>query len=124
MHKAAICFIVWAVCCLFCYTHVNAQLSLLTVDGQEIVDQEGNPFLLKGMGLGGWMLQEGYMLQTASFANPQHKIRAKIEEVIGSGATDDFYDQWLQNHCTRADIDSLAAWGFNSVRCSTRWARL
>ena len=116
MHKAAICFIVWAVCCLFCYTQVNAQLSLLTVDGQEIVDQEGNPFLLKGMGLGGWMLQEGYMLQTASFANPQHKIRAKIEEVIGSGATDDFYDQWLQNHCTRADIDSLAAWGFNSVR--------
>jgi len=88
----------------------------LDVDGQDIIDQDGNPYLLKGMGLGGWMLQEGYMLQTSGFANAQHQIRAKITDVIGEEATQTFYDQWLQNHCTRADIDSLASWGFNSVR--------
>lgn len=56
------------------------------------------------------------MLQTASFANPQHKIRAKIEQLIGTADTDAFYEAWLANHVRKADIDSLAAWGFNSVR--------
>lgn len=62
------------------------------------------------------MVQEGYMLQTAGFANPQHEIRATIEELIGETNTDAFYDAWLANHVRRADIDSMKAWGFNSVR--------
>ncbi len=90
--------------------------SMLTVQGSEIVDADGNPYLLRGMGLGGWMLQEGYMLQTSGFANAQHEIKQKIVDVIGEESTQDFYDKWLDNHCTRADIDSLASWGFNSVR--------
>jgi len=68
------------------------------------------------MGLGGWMVQEGYMMQTADFASPQHKIRAKIVEVVGEEETAAFYDRWLRNHVTKADIDALAEWGFNSVR--------
>ena len=27
-----------------------------------------------------------------------------------------FYEAWLNNHVTKADIDSLASWGFNSIR--------
>ena len=88
----------------------------LRTDGQEIVNENGDPVLLRGMGLGGWMLQEGYMLQTASFANPQYQIRAKIEELIGTADTDLFYETWLANHVRKIDIDSLKAWGFNSVR--------
>lgn len=88
----------------------------LDVDGVNIVDESGNPFILKGMGLGGWMLQEGYMLQTAEFANSQHKIRAAIEDLIGEADTDLFYDAWLDNHVQKVDIDSMASWGFNSIR--------
>ncbi len=61
----------------------------LRTQGQDIVNEAGEPFLLRGMGLGGWMLQEGYMLQTASFANPQYQIRATIENLIGEEATDE-----------------------------------
>jgi hypothetical protein len=68
------------------------------------------------MGLGGWMLQEGYMLQTSGFANAQFEIRNKIEELIGETATNQFYDAWLENHMQKVDIDSLKSWGFNSVR--------
>jgi aryl-phospho-beta-D-glucosidase BglC (GH1 family) len=68
------------------------------------------------MGLGGWMLQEGYMLEMNAFANPQHQIRARIEDVIGVDNTNVFYEAWLKNHCTKRDIDSLKSWGFNSVR--------
>ena len=85
-------------------------------NGQAIVEGNGDTLLLKGMGLGGWMVQEGYMLQTASFANPQHKIRQEIETLIGAADTDSFYNAWLHNHVQKVDIDSLKSWGFNSVR--------
>ena len=84
--------------------------------GQDIHNEKGESVLLRGMGLGGWMLQEGYMLQTASFANAQHKIREEIVKLIGEEKTEAFYEAWLQNHVTKTDIDSLKAWGFNSVR--------
>ena len=49
-------------------------------------------------------------------ANPQWEIRQKIEETIGEEATEEFYDAWLHNHVQKSDIDSMKAWGFNSVR--------
>ena len=88
----------------------------IKADGKRIIDEQGNNVVLRGMGLGGWMIQEGYMLETSNFANTQTKIRAKIEELIGASSTEAFYDAWLTNHCTKKDIDSLAAWGFNSIR--------
>ena len=88
----------------------------LRTEGKEIVNENGEPFLLRGMGLGGWMLQEGYMLNTAEFANAQFKIKDRITELIGEDAMEEFYDMWLANHCRKIDIDSLKSWGFNSVR--------
>lgn len=80
------------------------------------MDGNGTEVILRGMGLGGWMLQEGYMMQSGSFANTQHELKAKIESLIGTSNTEEFYTSWRQNHLTRRDIDSLASWGFNSVR--------
>jgi len=88
----------------------------LSTNGQAIVNENQDSVLLRGMGLGGWMIQEGYMLQTSSFASPQHEIRNTIEELIGEEDTDFFYEAWLDNHVQREDIDSLKSWGFNSVR--------
>ena len=82
-------------------------------DGQ-IVDGAGRPVILRGMGLGGWMLQEGYMLNAGGL--PQRVMRRKMAELIGPQATEQFYTAWLDNFVTKADIDALAAWGFNSVR--------
>ncbi|RUA18430.1 MAG: glycosyl hydrolase family 5, partial [Flavobacteriia bacterium] len=83
----------------------------LHTDGQKIVDAQGNNVLLRGLGLGGWMVQEGYMLQTASFAGPQHVIKQKITELIGEENTEAFYEAYLANGITKWDIDSLKAWG-------------
>lgn len=84
--------------------------------GKYIFDGSNKEFIIRSMGLGGWMLQEGYMLETSSFAGTQHEIRTKIEGLIGVANTDSFYNAWLQNHCTKVDIDSMASWGFNAVR--------
>ncbi len=99
----------------FSFGLVKAQ-GFLHTQGKEIVDGNNDPFILRGMGLGGWMLQEGYMLQTSSFASAQYQIKEKITELIGAADTEIFYDAWLENHVTKADIDSLKSWGFNSVR--------
>jgi hypothetical protein len=88
----------------------------LKTDGGRIVNARGQEVILRGMGLGGWMLQEPYMLQLAGIASAQHDIKRKITDVIGKERTETFYNAWLANHCTKADIDSLASWGFNSVR--------
>ncbi len=81
----------------------------LTTNGNAIVNENGDTVILRGMGLGGWMLQEGYMLQPAGFAGPQWQIRNKIEQFIGEANTDLFYEKWLENHVRKIDIDSLKA---------------
>jgi endoglucanase len=87
----------------------------LRADGKRIVDERGDEILLRGMGLGGWMLQEGYMLQVGNLGQ-QHVIRGRIEELVGSKKTEAFYAAWRANYITKADIDAMGAWGFNSVR--------
>ncbi len=104
-----------SICLVLITSLANAQ-GYLKADGKNIVNENGETVILRGMGLGGWMLQEGYMLQTAGFANAQYKIRNSVEELIGKADTDLFYEAWLANHVRKADIDSLKAWGFNSVR--------
>jgi endoglucanase len=87
----------------------------LRADGTRIVDETGEPYLLRGMGLGGWVLQEGYMLGLGELGQ-QHVIRARIRELIGPERTEAFYAAWRDNFTTKADIDAMARWGFNSVR--------
>ncbi|WP_346838753.1 cellulase family glycosylhydrolase [Microbulbifer sp. SAOS-129_SWC] len=87
----------------------------LRADGQQIVDGSGAPVILRGMGLGGWMLQEGYMLKLGEFGQ-QHVIRRKIEDLIGPERTGEFYRAWRANHLREEDIKALAGWGYNSVR--------
>jgi len=88
----------------------------LKAEGKKIIDQNGNEVLLRGMGLGGWMLMEGYMMQSSDVADTQHEFRQRLEDLMGVENTNVFFDKWLENHVTKADIDSLSSWGFNSVR--------
>ena len=101
---------------LIVLVNITASAQGLKTSGKKIIDQTGNEVILRGMGLGGWMLQEPYMMEMSGFATTQWQIKAKIQALIGVDNTTAFYDAWHANHCTKKDIDSLAAWGFNSVR--------
>lgn len=89
---------------------------LLKTQGEKIINDKGENIQLRGLGLGGWMLQEGYMLKTADFAGPQYKIKEKIVELIGEDGMNEFYKAYLKNGITRQDIDFLKKAGFNSIR--------
>ena len=93
---------------------LTAPTGFLQAHGGRIVDGAGRAVILRGMGLGGWMLQEGYMLDAGGLS--QHLIRRKMTELIGPEATAAFYTAWLDNFVTKADVDLLAASGFNSIR--------
>jgi endoglucanase len=97
------------------YPLTASSSGFLRVKQHTIVDESGKEFLLRGMGLGGWMLQEGYMLRMPG-GGSQQQIKAKITDLIGAELCEKFYEKWLSNHVTKTDIDSLAKWGFNSVR--------
>ena len=88
----------------------------IKTQGKQIVNSSGEEVILRGMGLGGWMLMEGYMMQSSDVADTQHEFRNRLIDLIGETKTDEFFDTWLANHVTKKDIDSLAKWGFNSVR--------
>ena len=90
---------------------VNAQY--LHVIGKEVFDNKGDKIILKGMGLGGWLVPEGYMLGT--WGSPT-SIRNRITDLIGEDSTEAFYEKFEKNYVAEEDINQLAEWGFNSVR--------
>lgn len=95
--------------------------TFLKAKGRLITDGKGNKVILRGMGLGGWMLQEGYMFKLGN-TGQQYRIKARIADVAGAEYANKFYDKWLTNHTRKIDIDSMAAWGFNSIRLPMHYA--
>ncbi len=100
---------------IFAPIQISAQ-GFLKASNKQIVNGNNEEIILRGMGLGGWMIQEGYMMQTSDFANTQHDLKKKITDLIGQSGMQAFYDAWLANSVREVDIDSIASWGFNSIR--------
>ena len=96
-------------------TSLYAQ-GFLKTSGTKIVNGNGVEVLLRGIGLGGWLVPEGYMLKTSSFANSPTEIKNKIIDLVGQTNADLFYQLYRQNYVKRKDIDAIAQWGFNSIR--------
>ncbi|HEY8894655.1 MAG TPA: cellulase family glycosylhydrolase [Niastella sp.] len=105
---------IWLIVFVTVTAHTNGQ-GFLKANGKTIVNEKGQTVLLRCMGLGGWLLQEGYMFHLGNIGT-QHRIRESIADVVGEERTKQFYEAWLANHTTKTDIDSMAAWGFNSIR--------
>ena len=91
---------------------------LHNVDG-EIVEGNGEPILLRGFGLGGWLVPEGYMLHNqawiAGFESPT-EIENHVIDLIGVDAAENFWNLYRENYVAQADIDQIADWGFNHIR--------
>jgi endoglucanase len=100
----------------FIAASVTRGQGFLRTDGQKIVNGQGENVLLRGIGLGGWMLQEPYMFDLSKAAGTQNEIKSKISALIGQKDCDEFYTAYLNNFITEKDVDALKRWGFNSIR--------
>jgi len=106
---------------LIAVTQTSFAQGFLHRQGKYIFDGGGNEVILKGIGTGNWMIQEGYMMQTSGVANTQHEFRAKLVSTIGEAKTDSFYTVWLDSHFRKIDVDSMKSWGFNSIRVAMHY---
>ena len=100
---------------LFLATHLIYSQNLSTL-GPYLKDDNSNNVILRGINLGGWMLQEPYLFQFTGAADSQHEFKEKLVEFIGQENTDNFYNAWYENFITQGDVDSLASHGYNSIR--------
>ena len=62
---------------IFLFNFLFSQ-GFIHVENGEIVDGSSIPVLLRGLGLGGWLVPEGYMLNIPGFGSPT-EIENKIE---------------------------------------------
>ncbi len=99
---------------VFLLFYQNSQAYLKT-QGRETVDSNGQKILLRGFGLGGWLVPEGYQLHVPGLGSPS-SIRKMIVNLIGQENADQFYQRYIANYVTEEDIQQIASWGFNSIR--------
>lgn len=76
----------------------------------------GSPILLRGFGLGGWLLPEGYMWKFYTKCDRPRRIEALIETLCVKEYSALFWDRYYSSYITKADIRLIAENGFNSVR--------
>lgn len=93
----------------------------LHADGRRIVNERGEEVLLVGVGLGNWLLWEGYMWRLYGKYDRPRTIEGLISELCGAEYAASFARRFRENYITRADIAAIAAEGFNSVRVPLNW---
>jgi hypothetical protein len=94
--------------------------SFFSVQGQQILDPGGSPFLIRGTAPSGWLSPEAYMLRLnavhdrhmASFSSIDNRIR----EIVGDQDAQTFWDTYNANFLTEADLAEMATDGFNTIR--------
>lgn len=74
------------------------------------------PLLLRGFGLGGWFLPEGYMWKLYTKCDRPRRMEALIETLCGKDYADAFWETYFESYITEFDIEQIALRGYNSVR--------
>ncbi|MEO6941741.1 MAG: cellulase family glycosylhydrolase [Terrimesophilobacter sp.] len=82
----------------------------------QLVDGSGRELLLRGVGLGNWMLPEGYMWGFGKGAESPRQIEALVTRLIGEESADRFWESFRDSFITEADIERIARSGFDHVR--------
>jgi len=88
----------------------------LKTHGREIVYGKGEKVLLRGVGLGNWLLPEGYMWKFGNEADRPRRIEKLVTDLLGSEEAQRFWKSFRRDYIAEADIKEVARLGFNSVR--------
>lgn len=85
-------------------------------EGARIVSPEGLPTFERGMGLGGWLLPEGYMWKLAGPVDSPRRIEEMVETLLGPETAAVFWREYRARFITREDLQLIARAGFDHVR--------
>ena len=100
---------------------VAAGQSFLHASGPKIVNASNQEVILNGMNLGGWLLQEGYIVKPSWEGIDGKKTQGMVKKTLYNAGMSDadveaFYQSYRDNFITKPDIDYIAGKGFNCVR--------
>ncbi|HRE20359.1 MAG TPA: cellulase family glycosylhydrolase, partial [Rhabdaerophilum sp.] len=91
------------------------ELELIQTRGRDLVKPDGEVFLVKGIGLGNWLVPEGYMFKFKKARSPR-EIEGLIELAIGKDDAQRFWQRFREDYVSEDDIAFLARAGFNTLR--------
>jgi endoglucanase len=87
--------------------------AFLTVKDGRVVNGVGQPVILRGFGLGGWMNMENFI--TGYPANEEAQRKA-LRKVLGDELCELFFDRFLEFFFTEDDAQYVSSLGLNLVR--------
>ena len=91
-------------------------LAYYTTQGQNIIEKSSGAVVqLRGIGLGGWLLPEGYMWGIRVLDRP-YQFENAIVDLIGERSAKKFWKLYHQNFMTRSDVLIMKSWGVNTLR--------
>ncbi|MDZ7315856.1 MAG: cellulase family glycosylhydrolase [candidate division KSB1 bacterium] len=93
----------------------------LRVQGRDIVDRNGKRVILRAVGLGNYLLPEGYMWKFGKNGDRPRRIEKLIVDMIGEQEAKKFWRQFRANYITEADVARIKELGFNAVRPAVNW---
>src|SRR3569833_2212385 len=103
-------------------TFMKTDDGFLRAVGQTIQNGKGETILLRGDGLGNWLLPEGYMWKFYSaLADRPRRIEALVADLIGDEAAQEFWTVFRDRYITEADVKRVADEGFDSIRLPINW---
>ena len=88
----------------------------LHTQGQDIVNENGEKVLLRGVGLGNWLLPEGYMWNFGTNYDRPRRIEKLVGDLIGPEQAKHFWGEYRRNYIAEEDIERISELGYNSVR--------
>lgn len=98
-----------------------APASFVRAERGRLVGPDGAPLLLRGVGLGNWLLPEGYMWGFGGRTASPRQIEALVTDLVGEAAAARFWREFREVFVTQADVAAIAAAGFDHVRLPINW---
>ena len=81
-----------------------------------LVDGSGNQLQLRGVGLGNWLLPEGYMWKFGPGAESPREIETLVARLLGEDSAEVFWKNFRDSFISEKDIAWIAESGFDHVR--------
>jgi len=108
-------FLMFVLFSFFISSNLFSQKNFVTVKGDQFLDGEGKPILLKGINLGNWLNPEGYMFHFGEVSSAR-LINEVLCQLVGADDARNFWKTFRENYITKEDIHFIKSIGLNHIR--------
>jgi endoglucanase len=106
-------------CCMIILGVASFSLidAFYTTSGANIIDRvTRQTVILRGFGLGCWLLPEGYMFGGGGNIDRPRYLEQAVTNLIGATDAHQFWMLWYKNYLVEQDIKDMRRWGCNAIR--------